>query len=124
MTKEVLLIYQDCPYCEPRTEWGKRQMKLAKDYEIKVVETPYNAVGAKGLILEAQSHGANALPFFTDGVKFAYDLSEFVEVREADKPTAEDKAAAPKAVSKKTRAKKQTVEVEEKTEDEAIPEAE
>lgn len=124
MTKEVLLIYQDCPYCEPRTEWGKRQMKLAKDYGIKVVETPYNAVGAKGLILEAQSHGANTLPFFTDEVKFAYDLSEFVEVRESDKLTAEDKAAAPKTVTKKTRAKKQAAEVEEKTEDEVVSEAE
>lgn len=124
MTKQVLLIYQDCPYCEPRTKWGERQMRLAKDYGIKVVETPYNAKGAQGLILEAQSHGTNALPFFTDGEKFGYDLTQFVKAREEDLPTAEDKANAPKAATRKARAKKAATTVTEEKVDEVVAEVE
>lgn len=124
MAKEVLLVYQDCPYCEPRAEWGKRQMKLAVDYGIKVKEAPFYALGVAGLIKKAKAHGVGALPFFTDGKKFAYDLTAFVRVREEDKLTGEDKAVEPKATVKKTRAKKQLAEIEEKTQDEVASEAE
>lgn len=79
MSKEVLLIFQDCPYCKPREEWGKRQMKLAEENNIVVRETKYNFPGAADLINKAQNHGLSALPFFTDGKTFSYDLSSFIQ---------------------------------------------
>lgn len=118
MSKEVLLIYQDCPYCKPREEWGKRQMKLAADHNIVVQETKYNFPGAAGLINMAINQGISTLPFFTDGKVFSYDLSSFIG-KEVSKPKPEEKMDDSKgevvtiaATTKRTSRKKATEEVE------------
>lgn len=122
MSKEVLLIFQDCPYCKPREEWGKRQMQLAKDHDIVVRETKYNFPGAKGLIKKALNHGLSNMPFFTDGKTFSYDLSSFIpaqvpapepaEKMNADKAEKATTAAKVSATAKRVSRKKATEEVE------------
>lgn len=122
MSKEVLLIFQDCPYCKPREEWGKRQMQLAKDHNIVVRETKYNFPGAKGLIQKALNHGLSTMPFYTDGKMFSYDLSSFIptpvpapepdEKMDADKAEKATTAEKVAAVTKRVSRKKTTEEVE------------
>ncbi len=105
MSKEVLLIYQDCPYCAPREEWGKEQTRVARENGIKVTPVHFNTLGAKGLIAQAVSRGVEAMPFFTDGERFSYKLIDFVE----NKATTSN--------SKRSRSKvAQTVEAEGKDE--------
>lgn len=107
MSKEVSLIFQDCPYCKPREKWGERQMQLAKDHNIVVRETKYNFPGAKGLIEKAHNHGIMTLPFFTDGVTFGYDLSLFIKAQVPD-PKPEEKMETEKAEKATTTAKRST----------------
>lgn len=78
MSREVLLIYQDCPYYGAREEWGKQQMEVAEKNDITVRETYYTFPGAKELILEAVSHGIKGTPFYTDGVIFSRELVDFL----------------------------------------------
>ncbi len=94
MSKEVLLVFQDCPYCAPREAWGKEQTKVAQENGIKVLPTHFNTPGAKGLILKAESRGVDAMPFFTDGERFSYNLIDFVDGKPKDSKTEE--AAEPK----------------------------
>lgn len=125
MSKEVLLIFQDCPYCKPREEWGKRQMELAKEHSIVVRETKYNFPGAKGLIEKAKNHGLSMLPFFTDGKTFSYDLSAFI-TKVVSHPTPEEEmepakgevvTIAAKRVSRKKVTEKVEIEDGASTED-------
>lgn len=84
MSKEVLLVFQDCPYCAPREEWGKAQMEIARTHGIKVREVHFTVIGVKGLIQKAKSSGVDALPFFTDGKRFSYNLKDFVSSKKAE----------------------------------------
>lgn len=114
MSKEVLLIFQDCPYCEPRKKWGERQMQLAKEHNIVVRETKYNFPGAKGLIQKALNYGLSTMPFFTDGKMFSYDLSSFiptpVPAPEPEEKMNADKAEKATTIAKRTSRKKTTEE--------------
>lgn len=128
MSKEVSLIFQDCPYCAPREEWGKRQTEFAKNNGIKVVETHFKLPGVKGLILEARSHGIETMPFFTDGKIFSMELSDFVSSpHKSQEKTPDESERAEVATAKRaTKQKKvsKTAKVEEPTEekvDEVIP---
>lgn len=122
MSKEVSLIFQDCPYCKPREEWGARQMKLAKEHNIVVHETKYNFPGAKGLINKAKNHGISTMPFFTDGVTFGFDLSIFIPSK-VESPKPEEKMDANKAettakvTAKRVSSKKATKEAEVQTDE-------
>lgn len=78
MPKEVMLVFQDCPFCAPREDWARKQKEIAKRNGIKIVPASFNAPGIKGLILKAKSRGVEAVPFFTDGSKFSYSLEDFV----------------------------------------------
>lgn len=121
MSKEVLLIFQDCPYCEPREEWGKRQTEFAKKNGIKVVETHFTVPGAKGLIIEARSHGIEAMPFFTDGKTFSMELSDFVGGVKKSQPETPEESEHAKTVTLKRAVRKKklskTAEVEQPAEE-------
>lgn len=116
MTKEVTLVFQDCPYCAPREEWGKEQTRIAKENGIKVNPAHFSAPGVKGLILKAQSRGVSALPFFTDGEKFSYNLRDFVTSRAKDVDTEV-------VVAKHSRSKGAAKTIKESNGEEIAPEA-
>lgn len=120
MSKEVLLIFQDCPFCGEREEWGRKSMKIAQENGIILKETSFKLPGAKGLIQNAISRGVDHMPFFTDGEKFSYNLQDFVENQVIPADSAETTTTA-KTKARKRKAK--TVEKED-TGDEPISEAE
>lgn len=79
MSKEILLVYQDCYNCDANKSWYERAVKIAQDGGLNIVPTPHNMLGVKGIILKAAAKGCEKLPFFTDGKKFSYDIAKFVE---------------------------------------------
>lgn len=79
MMTKILLIYQDCPLCGARKEWGDKQLQIADTHGLEIVKTPFYKTGSKDLIMKALENGIKKMPFFTDGEKFSYDLSDFVE---------------------------------------------
>lgn len=118
MSKEVLLIFQDCPFCGDREEWGRQQTKIANDNGIIIKETSYKLPGVKGIIQNAISRGVDLMPFFTDGEKYSYNLQDFVENPVVPEDAVEETAPATiKAKKRKAKA------VKEETEDESISEA-
>lgn len=87
MRSKILLIYQDCHNCGNREEWYKEQQKLAKGHNLKIVPTPYNAPGAKDIILAAQDKGVKqTLLFYTDGKKFGHDIKDFIKAEALSEP--------------------------------------
>lgn len=98
MAKKVWLIYQDCPMCGARKEWGLKQTYLAGSHNIEIVPKPFHATGSKDLIMRAIQSGIGKMPFFTDGDKYAYGIDAFIEtpmeeVKEAPKKTAKKRKA-------------------------------
>lgn len=116
MSKEVFLVFQDCPYCAPREKWGEEQKRVAAENSIHVVPTHFNTPGVDGLITKAMSRGINSLPFFTDGERFSYNLIDFTNRKPKAAKQEDAPAEAPQetktevATSKKTRRK---VEIED-----------
>lgn len=98
MAKKVWLIYQDCPMCGARKEWGLKQTYLAGSHNIEIVPKPFHATGSKDLIMRAIQSGIGKMPFFTDGDKYAYGIDAFIEtpmeeVKEAPKKTVKKRKA-------------------------------
>lgn len=80
MRKTVYLVYQDCAVCGARKEWGEAQLKLADKLKFNIVKKPFYHKDSKELIRKAVfEKGIGSMPFFTDGEKFSYDLSDFVD---------------------------------------------
>lgn len=83
MTKEVLLVFQDCYDCGSSADWYNKQKEKAEKAKIKIIPTPFTAPGAKKLILDAEAKGFKKMPFLTDGSdNFGYNIANF-----ASKPT-------------------------------------
>lgn len=79
MSKEVILVYQDCYDCGQSQEWYKKQQEKASRAGITISPMPHNAIGAKGLILKAHNKGASTMPFLTDGGEnFGYSIDKFI----------------------------------------------
>ena len=84
--KKIYLIYQDCPLCGARKEWGEEQLKIADTNGFQIVKMSFVSPLADEYIKTAvyKKH-IGKLPFFTDGEKYSRDLADFVE--KEDKPT-------------------------------------
>lgn len=119
MTKEILLVYQDCPMCGARQEWGERQTKVANDFGFKIRNVPFTSDEGRDLIKKVCLHhelipkkddSLATLPFFTDGKFFSKNLEDFVETEpEPDESEVEEK---PKR-RKKSRAKESAEVIED-----------
>lgn len=75
MTKEVLLVFQDCVFGACTNQSAQAAEAAKKGITLRL--TPFSAPGAKVLILEAKSRGVGRLPFYTDRKKFSYNLDDF-----------------------------------------------
>lgn len=80
-SKKIYLVFQDCPLCGARKEWGKAQLVKADTAGVAVEKIPFthasNLINAKDLILRAAKAGMH-LPFFTDGEKFSQNIDELL----------------------------------------------
>lgn len=101
MAKKVWLIYQDCPMCGARKEWGLKQTYLASAHNIEIVPKPFHATGSKDLIMRAIQSGIGKMPFFTDGDKYAYGIDAFIET-----PAESEVVEKPKKTVKRRKALK------------------
>lgn len=79
MTKQILMLYQDCFDCGADKEWYDKQVAKAKEHGLRINPTPHNFPKAKDLIIKGSDRGCSRLPFLTDGSKFGYDVSIFAE---------------------------------------------
>lgn len=103
MEHEILLIYQDCPMCGARKDWGETQTVVAETYGLKYRAIPFTSAELGDLTMRAIETGIKSYPFFTDGERFSKQLKDFADVIPTETNTDEDTV---KKAGKKTRRKK------------------
>lgn len=73
----IKLVYQDCPLCGSREEWGERQLKLAEQAGIEIEKISFASPEGSHLCKEAVLAGMKKLPFFTNGLVFRESIDDF-----------------------------------------------
>lgn len=112
MPKQITIVYQDCPTCGARKEWGESTIKAALNAKAFVRKVSFVTREGEQLIAKAVEKGITHMPFVTDGTTFAYDIKSVLEA-ESDasagkaEPQAEEKKAKTTKKSKKVKAELQ-----------------
>lgn len=83
---KIYLVYQDCPLCGARKDWGEKQVRSAVKNGFDFVKVSFATPLGRTLIQRAVfEHKIKALPFFTDGERFAVSVDELL-VKLFEKP--------------------------------------
>lgn len=77
-SKELLLIYQDCPLCGAREGWGDEQVAAAQKAGVEFRKVSFVAQEAQGMAQKALKAGIASMPYFTDGTHFAKTVEELL----------------------------------------------
>lgn len=99
---KIKLVYQDCPMCGSREEWGERQVELAGAAGLEIEKISFASPEGSHLCKEAIFAGITKLPFFTDGLTFRESIDDFADAVLAAKKPAKKK----RTTRRKTEAKK------------------
>lgn len=99
MPKEIMIVYQDCPTCGARKEWGEKTIKAALNAKAFVRKVSFVTREGEQLIAKAVENGITRLPFVTDGKTFAYDVKSLLEA-ESDGNASEKKLKTTKKTKK------------------------
>lgn len=86
MNKKLVVVYQDCPTCGNRKEWGEKTIAVAKQSGLDIRYVSFATMEGQKLCKEAVYAGIGKLPFITNGVKFSDNIADFIEAKKADKP--------------------------------------
>lgn len=93
----IKLVYQDCPMCGARKEWGEKQIAKANTAGLEVEKISFASPEGSHLCKEALFAGITRLPFFTNGLVFSESIDRFMEDAEpAKKPKKTTKRRAKK----------------------------
>ena len=99
MPKEIMIVYQDCPTCGARKEWGEKTIQTALNAKAQVRKVSFVTREGERLIAKAVENGITRLPFVTDGKTFAYDVKSLIEA-ESEPQTSEKKPKTTKKTKK------------------------
>lgn len=97
----IKLVYQDCPMCGSRKNWGEKQIAKANTAGLEVEKISFASPEGSHLCKEALFAGVTRLPFFTNGLIFRETIDDFIQK--------DEKAEKPKKTTKRktTRKKKE-----------------
>lgn len=97
----IKLVYQDCPMCGSRKNWGEKQLEKANTAGLEVEKISFASPEGSHLCKEALFAGVTRLPFFTNGLIFRETIDDFIQK--------DEKAEKPKKTTKRktTRKKKE-----------------
>ena len=103
MSKEFILVYQDCPMCGSRKWWGEKQISFAKARKASIRKVSFVSEEGRKYCFEALQAGKATMPFFTDGEgHFGKDLQELIGSTKGEKQSVKPKKKAKrKNVNKK-----------------------
>ncbi len=79
MTKEFIIVYQDCPTCGRRKEWGEKTIAKALKAKANIRKVSFVTREGEALAMKAIENGITRYPFITDGITFAYDIEKLLE---------------------------------------------
>ena len=75
----IKLVYQDCPMCGSRKEWGERQIEKAGAAGLEIEKISFASPEGSHLCKEAILAGVGNLPFYTDGKVFRQSITDFIK---------------------------------------------
>lgn len=88
----IKLVYQDCPLCGSREDWGERQLALAQEAGLEIEKISFASPEGSHLCKEAVMAGITKLPFFTNGLTFRNSIDDFAAAAEpVEKPVEKPK---------------------------------
>ena len=99
---ELKMVYQDCPTCGNRKEWGEKTIAKAKESGLDIEFISFATPEGQHLCKLAIYAGIGKLPFLTNGEKFSQDVADFIasepkkktrKVKKAKKEEVEDVSA-------------------------------
>lgn len=99
---KLKMVYQDCPTCGNRKEWGEKTIAKAKESGLDIEFISFATPEGQHLCKLAIYAGISKLPFLTNGEKFSQDIANFVKrepkkkarrVKKAKKVEVEDVSA-------------------------------
>lgn len=65
--KRLVLVYQDCPMCGSRENWGEKQLATAKANNAEIEKMSFVSEEGRRYCREIIEAGKATMPFFTDG---------------------------------------------------------
>lgn len=75
----LTIVYQDCPTCGNRKDWGERTIAKAVKSGQEIRKLSFASPEGAHLCKEAIYAGMTHMPFITDGIKFSQDIDDFIE---------------------------------------------
>lgn len=114
---KLKMVYQDCPTCGNRKEWGEKTIAKAKESGLDVEFISFATPEGQHLCKLAIYAGISKLPFLTNGEKFSRDIADFIEVKKAPKSLAEaieDKALMATVAEKADKLQQETLKTKKK----------
>ena len=99
---KLKMVYQDCPTCGNRKEYGEKTIAKAKESGLDIEFVSFATPAGQHLCKLAIYAGITKLPFITDGNKFSKDIADFIKsepkkktrkVKKAKKEEVEDVSA-------------------------------
>lgn len=86
---KLKMVYQDCPTCGNRKEYGEKTIAKAKESGLDIEFVSFATPEGQHLCKLAIYAGISKLPFLTNGEKFSQDIADFIEAKKAPKSLAE-----------------------------------
>lgn len=119
MNKEIIIVYQDCPTCGARKQWGEKTIAFATKAGLPVRKVSFVTREGEQLIWQAVEKGVTRLPFVTDGITFAYDVKSVLEAESKPQTDEKEKKSTTKQSGVAEKSKK-TKKVKAKAQNESV----
>lgn len=95
----LIIVYQDCPMCGARKEWGEKTVAGATKAGMSIRKVSFASQEGQMLSAQAIEKGITRYPFITDGTIFARNIETFIQAESSGL------TAKKKTVAKRTRKK-------------------
>lgn len=105
MSKEIIIVYQDCFMCGSRENWSAKAKHVADEAEkagIPYRKLSFATMEGQDHCAKAVENGIKTMPFFTDGKIYAQDYETLLEA-ELEPQAVKIKATAEPKKTKKTK---------------------
>ena len=81
MSKEIAIVYQDCPTCGARKAWGERTIEAIVKKGATYRKVSFASAEGQAHCAKAIAQGITTFPFVTDGENYAKDVQTLLEVK-------------------------------------------
>lgn len=97
MSKEIAIIYQDCPTCGARKKWGEETIKHITSTGNSFRKVSFASQEGQAHCAKAIASGVTSFPFVTDGKIYSTDINDILKAKKTKKVAKKSKKTTKKA---------------------------